>query len=234
MKIIISPSKTMKPTISSYLTDQPPIYPKEHNEILIILRKLSKEKLKKIMKIDKTLLENTFSNIQNYDNLPSFHAFEGFNGLVYKGLKKEQYHKSEYEYITHHLIILDAFHGILKPGSLIKPYRLDMKMNIGLNLYSFWNISNYFDNELIINLASHEFSKMITNQNILNIGFLQYKNKKYINQATYSKQARGQFLNFLILNQITDPSKMRDYKENRYSYNHELSNDLNMFFTRTV
>jgi len=233
MKIIISPSKTQNPSKSNYLSDKEIAYLSKHKRILSILKKLNKTEIKKIMKIDKKLLDDTYDNLKNFATLDTYHAFESFNGLVYKGLQKELYHTKEYEYIESHLIILDAFYGILEPGSLIKKYRLDMKMNIGVNLYSFWDINKYFKDELIINLASNEFSKMIKSQKLLNIGFNQYKNNSYVNQATYSKQARGRFLNYLIINQITSIENMKKFKDFNYTFNSQLSDEFNFIFTRT-
>ena len=179
-------------------------------------------------------LDNTYNNIKNFAKLKSFHAFEGFSGLVFKGLSKELYHLKEYEYIKSHVIILDALYGVLEPGSVIKQYRLDMKMNIGINLYSFWNIDKYFKDELVINLASNEFSKMVNSKNTVNIAFKQYKKNSYVNQATYAKQARGKFLNYLILNQITEIKAMRNFDDLDYTYNKQLSDDFNIIFTRTI
>jgi len=234
MKIIISPSKTQIGAKSLKLSDQSMIFPKKQKELQGILAKITKEELKKIMKIDKSLLDKTYDNIQNYANLPTFHAFESFNGLVFKGLQKECYQIKEYDYIQKNIVILDALHGILNPGTLIKPYRLDMKMKIGINLYSFWDIKNYFSDELIINLASNEFSKLITSKNMVNISFLQYKNNSYVNQATYTKQARGQFLNYLILSQIYDLKAMKRFNVNNYTFNTILSDKQNIVFTRTI
>jgi len=233
MKIIISPSKTQDLSKSDYLLDKEILYIKEHKKILAQLRKLSKTDIKRIMKIDNNLLNLTYNNIKNYNKLPTYNAFESFNGLVFKGLQKELYHENEYDYIQQKLIIIDAFYGILEPGTLIKPYRLDMKMNIGLNLYSLWKIDNYFKNEMVINLASNEFSKLINTSNLVNISFLQAKNGKFVNQATYSKQERGRFLNYLIINSIDSVSQMKEYKDNNYGYNKELSNINNIVFTRT-
>ena len=233
MKIIISPSKTQDLSKSDYLLDKEILYIKEHKKILAQLRKLSKIDIKRIMKIDNDLLNSTYHNIKNYSNLTTYHAFESFNGLVFKGLQKELYHEIEYDYIQQKLVIIDAFYGILEPGTLIKPYRLDMKMNIGLNLYLFWKINNYFIDEIIINLASNEFSKLLTTTNLINISFLQDINGKFVNQATYSKQERGRFLNYLIINKIDDVSKMREYNDNNYGFNKELSNKNNIVFTRT-
>ncbi len=234
MKIIISPSKTQNPKKSIYLLDKEPLYPSNHNKILSILKKFTKDDLKKIMNINNKLLDNTYYNIHNAANLVTSHAFESFNGLVYKGLNKTNYHTKEYEYIETHLRILDAFYGILEPGTLIKSYRLDLKMKIGINLYQLWDINNYFKNELIINLASSEFSMMINVPNTLNISFLQFKNNSYVNQATYSKQARGLFLNYLIIKQISTINEMRKFNVSNYEYNTKLSDKLNMVFTRTI
>ncbi len=234
MKIVISPSKTQNPNKSSYLNNKEVIYIKEHKRILSLLNKLSKEDLKKVMKIKNSLLDITYDNINNYSKLGTFQAFESFNGLVYKGLEKQLYKSEEYNYIESHIIILDALYGILEAGTLIKPYRLDMKMKIGVNLYKHWNIDSYFKDELVINLASNEFSKMLTLKNLVNIKFLQYKNNSYINQATYSKQARGLFLNYLILNQMTNINNMLQFSEQGYSYNTELSDEFNIIFSRTI
>lgn len=233
MKIIISPSKTQRLSRSKFLSDKNIIFLSEHTKLLALLKKLSKENIKKIMKIDKNLLDNSYNNIENHANLDTFHAFESFNGLVFKGLEKEAYEMEEYKYIESHLFILDAFYGILEPGTLIKAYRLDMKMKIGVNLYDFWDIDSYFIDEPIINLASDEFSKMINHKKLLNIKFLQYKNNSYVNQATYSKQARGQFLNYMIKNKIEDLSKLKEYNKAGYTFNKELSNKENYVFTRT-
>lgn len=232
MKIIISPTKTQIPAFSKYLNDKEILFLNNHLEILSKLKKLSIKDIKKIMKIDKELLDNTFNNIKNYHDLPASHAFSSFNGLVFKGLDKDVYTETEYRYIQNNLRILDAFYGVIEPGTLIKPYRLDMKMKIGLNLYKFWDIKPYFKDELIINLASTEFSKMVEGCNLVNISFLQDKGDKFINQATYSKQARGKFLNYLILNKIENTKLMKKYDVDGYKFNKLFSSETDIVFTR--
>ena len=74
---------------------------------------------------------------------------------------------------------------------------------------------------------------MINSRNVLGISFLQAENDSYVNQTTYSKQARGQFLNFLIKNRITDINKMKNFSESNYAFNTALSHDSNYIFTRT-
>ncbi len=232
MKIIISPSKTMKIQGQTILKNQALLYPEKNQELLSLLQSFNKEELKSIMKIKNRLLDETYSNLQNYDNLPFFKAFDAFYGLVYKGLQKELYHEEEYEYINKNIVILDAFYGLLLPGNLIKQYRLDMKMKIGVNLYQFWDVTPYFKDEQIINLASQEFSKMINHKKMVNISFLEHRGDSYVNLTTYSKQARGKFLNFLIINKITEISAFQKFNEDNYTFNKELSSDLEFVFTR--
>ncbi len=232
MKIIISPSKTIKIQSPSILKEQPLLYPKKNKELLSLLQSFNKAELKTIMKIKNKLLDETYYNLQNYDNIPPFKAFDAFYGLVYKGLQKELYHEEEYEYIDKNVVILDAFYGLLLPGNLIKQYRLDMKMKIGVNLYQFWDVNHYFKDDLIINLASQEFRKMINHDKMVNISFLEARGDSYVNLATYSKQARGKFLNFLIMHKITEISEFQNFKEDNYTFNKELSSDFEFVFTR--
>ena len=234
MKIIISPTKTQVEGFSEYLNDKELLFLDSHKKILSILKKLTKKDIKKVMKIDKDMLENTYNNIKNYHDLKSSHAFSSFNGLVFKGLNKDSYKESEYRYIENNLRILDAFYGVLEPGTKIKLYRLDMKMKIGVNLYKYWDVKPYFKDEVVINLASSEFSKMLDGCNLVNISFLQYKEGKFINQATYSKQARGKFLNYLIKNKIENTKLMKKYCVDGYIFNEMLSNNNNLIFTREV
>ena len=106
-----------------------------------------------------------------------------------------------------------------------------MKAKIGLNLYKHWDIDDYFKEELIINLASTEFSKMITKK-MINIHFLQFKNNKYINQATYSKMARGKLLNYLIMNKIDEIETIKLFDFDGYLFDPRLSDESNLTFTR--
>lgn len=231
MKIVISPSKTMEFIKNNKLESKEIFFIKEHKKVLAQLRKLSKTDIEQKFKIKGNLLEQTYKNIKNYNTMDSFHPFFGYNGLVYKQLMKDQYNEDEYEYIMCHLRILDAFYGVLEPTTLIKPYRLDMKIPLDINLYELYDCDSYFKEELIVNLASDEFSKMI-HKKMITIHFRDYKDGKYRNLATYSKIARGKFLNQMILLKITEIDKMKEVTFDGYEINHELSDDENLYFTR--
>lgn len=230
MKILLAPSKTKKLSNNPQLSDQKLLFPKEHKKIVATLRKLTKKDVKRVMKIDNELLDNVYSSIKDYHKNESYHAFPSFDGLVFKNLQKDLYKAEEYAYIEKYVFILDAFYGLLEAGTKIKDYRLNFTMKLGINLYDFWNIDEQLD-EPIINLASKEYIKMVKKPYI-NIEFLQHKNGKYINQATYSKQARGKMLNYMILHKITSIEDLKDFSEDNYQFNSSLSSKNNLVFTR--
>ncbi len=231
MKIVISPSKTMRMTKCDYLEDKELQYQKKHKKVLSSLRRLNKPELGKALTIKNDILNQTYTQIKNYETLEKYHAFPSFTGLVFFNIDKSSFFDAEYKYIAKNIRVLDALYGVLEPGTLIKQYRLDMKAKIDLNLYKHWDIDDYFTDELLINLASTEFSKML-HKKMVNIHFLQYKNNKYINQATYSKMARGKFLSYLIINKIEDIGKIKEFTDDRYQYNESLSDNNNITFTR--
>lgn len=232
MKIILSPSKTQTAHTKQHYETKEVFYLKEHKKILAQLRKLTKKDIAKIMKLSNELLNQTYQNIKRYSSLESFQAFDAFTGLVFKNIDRDSYTQIEHLYIEEHIRILDAFYGVLTPGTMIKPYRLDMKMNIGLNLYTHWNINNYFKEDLIVNLASDEFSKMIQSDSMISISFLQKSNGSYKNQATYSKMARGMMCDYLIKNKITNIEDIKSFNIDGYSFNPDLSNESTITFTR--
>jgi cytoplasmic iron level regulating protein YaaA (DUF328/UPF0246 family) len=231
MKIIVSPSKTQKPDYTKHFEDADLLFPKQHQKLVSLLKKQRKTDIATVMNLNKDLLDQTYKNIKDYKTNIPFQAFYSFDGLVFKNLDKANYKEAELAYIKKHVVVLDAFYGILEPGTLIKPYRLDMKMNFGLNLYKHWDIDSYFNSDLVINLASEEFSKIL-HIPLVTISFLQYKNGKYINQATFSKMARGKMLDYLIKNKIDDLELIKQFKLDNYRFNLELSTKSLFVFTR--
>ena len=94
-----------------------------------------------------------------------------YDGLCFKNMNREDLDSKDLDYIDKHLFILSALYGAVRPFDLISPYRLDflMKTEMG-NLYKFWQdeIAKKVleDEDLIVNLASDEFSKTIKKSKI--------------------------------------------------------------------
>ena len=245
MKIIFSPSKEMREenifknkkikfTESKF---------KDKTSILIkTLNKKSIDEIGNIMKLKGELLNNTYKDIQNYDKLKYIPAISMYYGVSFKELELEDYSEKSLKYLENNLLILSALYGASLAFDLLKKYRLDMTMSIiDKGLYEFWkkDINDYISNilnkgEILLNLASGEFSKLIDNKKIpmINIDFKEEKDGTYKSVSTYSKKARGKFLNYLVKNQISNLEEIVKIKLDGYNLNKDLSDEKNLIFTR--
>ena len=245
MKIIFSPSKEMRE--ENIFEDKEIEFTeskfKDKTNILInTLKEKSISEIENIMKLKGELLNNTYKDIQDYNKLKYIPAISIYYGVSFKELKLEDYSEKSLKYLQNNLLILSAFYGVSLPFDLIKKYRLDMTMSIiDKGLYNFWKkdineyISNILDNdEILLNLASSEFSKLIDNKktSMINLDFKEEKDGTYKSISTYSKKARGQFLNYLIKNQVSNIENIKKIELNGYSLNEELSDKKNFIFTR--
>ena len=245
MKIIFSPSKEMREEniFESKKIEFTESKFKDKTNILIgILKEKSLSEIENIMKLKGKLLNKTYKDIQDYDKLKFIPAISMYYGVSFKELNLEDYSEKSLKYLKNNLLILSALYGVLLAFDLLKKYRLDMTMSIiDKGLYNFWkkDINDYISNilskdEVLLNLASGEFSKLIDNKKIsmINIDFKEEKDGAYKSVSTYSKKARGQFLNYLIKNQIANLEDIKKIKLDGYSLNKDLSDEKNLIFTR--
>ena len=109
-----------------------------------------------------------------------------------------------------------------------------------INLYNYWQkiVENHFkDENLIINLASKEFSKMLKNYSgrIIDIEFYEETKVKNLKIVSYNaKKCRGQMLNFMIKNKVDDISLIKDFCFDGYKYSENLSNKDKLIFVRQI
>ena len=245
MKIIFSPSKEMREENifeNKKIEFTEPKFKDKTNILIGILKEKSLSEIENIMKLKGELLNKTYKDIQDYDKLKSIPVISMYYGVSFKELKLEDYSKKSLEYLENNLLILSALYGVLLAFDLVKKYRLDMTMSIiDKGLYNFWkkDINDYISNilnkdEILLNLASGEFSKVIDNKKIsmINIDFKEEKDGAYKSVSTYSKKARGKFLNYLIKNQIDNLEEIKKIKLDGYSLNKDLSDERNLTFTR--
>lgn len=233
MKLIISPSKTYQINKEEIQDDKSPIYIEKTNYLLSILASQSKDQIAQMMKLKGNLLDQTYSLYQDRNEISVNEAIKTYTGMVFKGLTLDHYNSEQIDYLHNHLLILSALYGVLRPDDLIKPYRLDFTMNFPINLYDYWqeDVTNVIKDELIINLASQEYSALIKKP-MINIDFLQKRGNAYKNVSTYSKQARGIMLDYLIRNQVSDLNQLKQFDCAGYTIHEDLSNDQSLVFTR--
>ena len=235
MKIIFSPAKSMD--FSNSIKDPLKInFTDKTNFLLKYLKTLSLDEITKIMKVKGNTLNHVKEIYENFEDSNTKKAIAAYNGISFKQLDLDNYNEKEFEFLDSHLIVLSALYGILKPFDFIKEYRLDMNMKFlkDQNLYKFWKkeINDYFkDNELIFNLASKEFSKIIEKP-MITIDFKEKKEELYKSVSAYSKKGRGLMLNYIVKNKITSIDQIKKFNLDGYSLNHKISDKFNLIFTR--
>ena len=245
MKIIFSPSKEMREEniFKNKKIEFTESKFKDKTNILIeTLNKKSINEIGDIMKLKGELLNKTYKDIQSYGKLKYIPAVSMYYGVSFKELELEDYSEKTLKYLKNNLLILSALYGASLAFDLLKKYRLDMTMSItDKGLYNFWkkDINDYISNildkdEILLNLASSEFSRLIDNKKILmiNIDFKEEKDGTYKSISTYSKKARGKFLNYLVKNQIDNLEEIVKIKLDGYNFNKDLSDEKNLIFTR--
>lgn len=262
--ILISPSKTQDflspaPTFSGVKSP----FLKEVGILHAELKKYSSFELSSLMNISEKLGQLNFSRFQKWSSsfrlqktdmegeLNFKQALFAFRGDVYTAFEKHELSESELSYAENNLRIISGFYGLLTPLTFIKPYRLEMKTRLKFsckgqeykNLYEFWSrllttkvIAELKDDEIILNLASKEYSKVIDfsvidNQKI-DVKFLDMKDGESKIIAVYAKLQRGEMALWAIRNRVEDVKVLKKYKNDGYKYNAALSDGNTLAFLR--
>ena len=236
MKIILSPSKTQKIRKINGFGLKDIMYKRETDNLVNILKNLKKEDIKRIMKTSDKLTEEILDSYHNFYGNESGHAAASYTGVAFRALDTESFSKKEIEYMENIMVILSALYGVLTPLTGIRPYRLDMTMSVldKKSLYEYWknSIDNYFEKEdLIINLASKEFSKMIKKP-LTDIEFFDMKNGKPVQISTNSKKARGEMARHIITQKISKKEKIKEISFGGYKFDKKLSEENSLVFVK--
>ena len=247
MKIIISPSKTKKinnlpvelKNISIKENDfyTEILYPKITNKIIERIKMFSVEEIEKKFKLKKDKAEKLLEFYQNYENEKSGNALASYTGVAYKSIGIDTFDIEDFEYLESHLVILSALYGILTPYTNIKEYRLDMTNSIFENksLYEIWknSVNEYFEEEdIVLNLASKEYSKLIKSDNLIDFEFWNNTNGKLKQISTNSKKMRGFTLNYIVKNRITNINNLKDITLNEYVFNKDMSSKKKFVYVK--
>lgn len=238
MKILLSPAKSLnleqdlptdKHTQPEFLNKTKTLYAK--------LKKASKNDLKDLMSVSDNLAQLNYDRFQefsiNHQTRNSRPAIYTFDGDVYDGIKAYELNLEDIERLQERLRILSGFYGILKPLDLMQPYRLEMgtKLAVGKadDLYGFWKValtkslnSELDEGELVVNLASKEYSKSIQKLKLkgkwMEPVFKDYKNGKLKVISFFAKKARGYMTSHLA--KIENPAyeDILKFSEDGYAF----------------
>ena len=248
MKIIISPAKKLSDKKLPLKDVSELQFSNEAKYLVKELKNYKVNDIKKLMGLSDNLAQLNYERYQQWDlNSDQVNAaIHMFQGDVYKGLKAEDFTANEIDFAQKNLRILSGLYGLLKPLDLIYPYRLEMGTKIktknGNNLYDFWGnklsqelISEMKGTEVLLNLASNEYSKVLKlndfPNSVITPIFKDYKNGKLKVISFYAKRARGEMCNFIIKNKITNTKNLKMFSNLDYKFSDE--NDKGeILFTR--
>ena len=91
-------------------------------------------------------------------------------------------------------------------------------------------------NELLINLASAEYSKAIDlksfKDSVVQIDFKVMKNGTPKTIALFAKRQRGEMANWLVKNRIKTGADIKKYKNDGFVYSAKLSTDNHLMFLK--
>lgn len=246
MNIIISPAKKMQVCNNDIVNEGMPCFIEKTNHIYNTLKALSYEELKKLLVCNDEIAELNFDRYCSMDlskNLTP--AILAYDGIQYKYMSPNSFSYDEFSYVQKHLKILSGFYGILKPFDGVVPYRLEMQAKLKFdgykNLYDFWGESLYKeltkDSNLILNLASKEYSKAIekylTDTDVfITCIFGTLKDSKIKVKATEAKMARGLMVRYLAENNITDIEGIKGFSSLDFSFSEEHSTPNEFVFLK--
>lgn len=228
MKVIISPSKTLKK--GNQRKKHLPVFLIESKKILDEMLNLDSKSLASYLNVSISLAEKAYTYYKNINY--ELAAISYYDGIQFKALNFEKIPENNLK----NLYILSGLYGILNAYDGITPYRYD-KIDV-----KFWKerinlfLSKTFKDELIINLASKEYSVLLDLEkpNIVTIDFKEISEKNTRMSSTSLKRIRGLFANHILVNNLKTINELKDVVLEDFSFekNHPKTNTL--LFTRRI
>lgn len=243
MIAILSPAKNMRIAPARKLQTTIARRMDEACELGTILSNIPAYELESIMKISPELALKAAKDWANWSSQGGAPCILSYYGLAYRYLEADSCTDEALYYAQNHLRHLSALYGVLRPLDLVQPYRLEMNCQPrGMNLYQFWGSKLrddlYHDTNIVINLASKEYSKAITrhlksSDRMLTCEFLVRRGNRLRCLAAIAKMARGAMARYIIDNQIETIEGLAGFDRLGFAFHPNLSNDQVYTYVRT-
>ena len=246
MRIIISPAKKMRVDTDSLPEQGLPVFLDRSRLLLERLREMTPVQLKTLWKCSDKLVQQSFEQLQRMRLTEGLTpAILSYDGIQYQYMAPQVFSNAEFAYLQDHLRILSGFYGVLRPFDGVCPYRLEMQAKLEVagcrDLYRFWgsrlaeNLCQ--ENNLILNLASKEYSRCISDHlpqgvQMVTVVFGERIDGKVVEKGTLCKMARGEMVRFLAENNITELAQVRQFDRLGYRFSAEDSNEIQLVFIK--
>lgn len=255
MKIIISPAKKMNVRDEGLEPTGRPYYLEQAEQLMEYMKHLSYTEAKKLWNCNDKIASLNVERLLHMDlNHRLTPAILSYEGIQYQYMAPNVFSQSQLEYIEKHLLILSGFYGVLYPLDGIVPYRLEMQAKVDISiknqhfnsLYHFWGDKIYRkvteENQIILNLASKEYSKVIETYLSQDVTFIncifgcieqgQSGDERVKVKATEAKMARGEMVRYMAEREIEDPHEVIEFNNMGYRYRADLSDEKNYVFIK--
>lgn len=240
MKILLPNAKELNTNLENH-----PFTPlsEKSQTVLAALRQLSVADLAAFYKLreDKAELETDRWYRMAYQQAKSYPAWNLYDGLMYRYMKRRDLSQAEQDYLTQHVLIATGFYGLITPFTLISPHRLDFQGQLkieGQSLKQFWR-SQYdeqvADEELILSLASSEFEQVFSptiQKRIVQLVFMEDQEGQLKIHSTISKKGRGRLVSLMAEENVQSLDELRQLTFDGFAYRADLSEDKKLVFVR--
>lgn len=248
MKIIIAPAKKMKTNSEAFPVKTLPLFFDKAKVLYEFLQSQNLEQLKNLWQVNDKIAQKNYDLLQiNKIDQNLTPALFAFSGIQYQYLAADILEQDSLDYLQKNLRVVSGLYGLLRPFDGIIPYRLEMQTTIiGFSeesLYNYWSDlpykSIFENNEIVINLASKEYSKLFSpyienKQYFVNIDFLENKNGKWRQIATHSKMARGAMVQFMARNKVKNVNELKQFSDFDYQFDEEISTPKQLIFKKSI
>ncbi len=253
MIITLSPAKMMDFVAPATIKKSThPEFEKDAEYLNGLLKSWSVDDIRDSMSINPKIAHEVYQYIHAFDmdRTPRKPAVLAYNGIAYLGLDAETFSKSDWDFAQDHLVSLSGMYGALRPMDLIKPYRLEAQIKVqnkrGADLYAYWKdtVTSYLsdrlkkDDNVWINLASNEYTKMIDKKalpkdvTIITPVFKEQRGNSYKTIVVYAKKSRGTMSRFIIQNKLKKVEDLKHFDVDGYSFAPDLSKGGEWVFVR--
>ncbi|MGL5979054.1 MAG: YaaA family protein [Erysipelotrichaceae bacterium] len=227
MKIVVSPTKTMKYK-SALLEETKPKYQQIASALRSYLAQMSEEDFIAVYTARQAKAQKLFQEMGKSTN-----AIAYYEGLSFQYMNIESFTEDDFTFANQHLCILSAIYGVLRPSDRIVPYRLEMQAKLTWNtqrLAQFWTSQNLFQGQTILNLASKEYSTVLDREHnhVVDVLFYEQHGEKRMAKATFSKMMRGRMVNAIIKQKIHRIEQVKSLVIEGYVFD-EVASDANTY-----
>ena len=245
MLALLSPAKKLdfKP-LRDEVGHSAPLLVDETNTLVALMKRQSRMALAQMMRLSDSLADVNYQRFQAFRALPDDEgkqAVLAFAGDTYQGLNAASLSKDDLLFAQDHLRILSGLYGMLRPLDRIQPYRLEMGTRLanerGATLYDFWKevLTALLERDLaamktppvVVVLASEEYAAAIDRKTlqarIITPSFRLFKGASLRSPGMAVKRARGMMARYLVVNRLSDPEKLKEFREGGYIFRPDLS-----------